>query len=658
MRGQVLATCAAACCVLLFAGGGSAARLGDSSASAARPPIHYGVADDASKYADDGGAWFYGKLNDARLTENRWTLAFNPATPTTITELPFLQRAAPKAQAAGIHIVLALYSTDASSHDPTTFCAWAAQVATTVQAWGIHDFIVWNEPNTQLYWTPQDGAGAAYEALLARCYDTIHAADPLANVIGMGLSPRASTSASTEPLVFLHDVGAAYDASGRTAPIMDQLAIHPYPNPNSPTDSPDVGYTDTDRYGIPNLDRVKQAVYDAFNGTGQPTTLNGLTFRIDEIGWQTDTTAYPQYVNPENVAVVSETTQVQYLKTMIEKYFACDPTVTDVELFLLVDEKYRNGKDETGKVVGGGWQSGLLTAGGEGVSQPKLAYSDAGLTFDRDSGRAACHGAMTNWTPKPESATLSVDFGKFDPKVNAKVLITSYGIGASSVSVTSSVPYRYQFGSSDYEGEGYPDWFQASGQAGSGTNTITFTGYPVPGPLLLRVWPQGSATPQDFRSASRVFNSANLVSMYRSGALGAYISNQDEFEGFLTYLQSVGTLPYVDCAGGSDTCTILAVLSQLTGRTVQSAGAASAKVYRASVRLKPGARGRPTLRTKGLKPGRYSLTITVTRGTAKASVTLRPLLLDAKGRLANGKHKAKQPAPKKSKKPAPKKTKH
>ena len=32
--------------------------------------------------------------------------------------------------------------------------------------------------------------------------------------------------------------------------------------------------------------------------------------------------------------------------------------------------------------------------------------------------------------------------------------------------------------------------------------------------------------------------------------------------------------------------------------------------------------------------------------------------LDAKGRLANGKHKAKQPAPAKSKKPAPKKTKH
>ena len=54
----------------------------------------------------------------------------------------------------------------------------------------------------------------------------------------MGLSPRASTSDSNEPLVFLRDVGEAYRASGRTKPIMDQLSIHPYPNPGNPTDGP------------------------------------------------------------------------------------------------------------------------------------------------------------------------------------------------------------------------------------------------------------------------------------------------------------------------------------------------------------------------------------------------------------------------------------
>jgi hypothetical protein len=180
---------------------------------------------------------------------------------------------------------------------------------------------------------------------------------------------------------------------------MDQLSVHPYPNPNSPTDSPDVGYAVTNNYGVSNLDRVKQAVYDAFNGTGQPTTVSGLTFRIDELGWQTDTTSYPQYYNQENVKVISEQRQADYLKTTAEKYFACDPTVTDVELFLLGDEPTRNGRSQDGStVLGGGWQSGLLTAGGQGVAQPKPAYSQ--LAADFAAGRGACKGAQVVWTPR------------------------------------------------------------------------------------------------------------------------------------------------------------------------------------------------------------------------------------------------------------------
>ena len=33
---------------------------------------------------------------------------------------------------------------------------------------------------------------------------------------------------------------------------------------------------------------------------------------------------------------------------MATKYFACDPTVVGVQLFLLVDEKYRNGRRRDG----------------------------------------------------------------------------------------------------------------------------------------------------------------------------------------------------------------------------------------------------------------------------------------------------------------------
>jgi len=369
---------------------------------AAAPPINYGVADDTGKYAEDGGAWFNSQLKGANLVEERWTLSFDPANPTAIAELPFLQRSAPRAQADGIHVVLALYGRPATAHDPAAFCAWAATVASTVKAWGINDFIVWNEPNTALYWSPQDsGAPAAYEALLAQCYDSIHAADAQATVIGFGLSPRSNGPSQTAPIPFIAGVGAAYRASGRTAPIMDQMSIHPYPNPNSPTDSPDVGYTATNNYGVPNLDRVKQALYDAFNGTSQPTTVDGLTFRIDELGWQSDTSAYSQYYHPENVKVVSEQQQADFIKETVQKYFACDPTVTDVEWFLLVDEATRDGRDQNGNVIGGGWQSGFLTAGGQGVSTPKVAYSQDAPLFAQ--GRAACTGAQISWSPKGSS---------------------------------------------------------------------------------------------------------------------------------------------------------------------------------------------------------------------------------------------------------------
>lgn len=393
-------------CALLATGvaGATTGRTGSGVRATAAPALNWGVADDAAKYADDGGSWIYGQLHGANLTENRWTVTWDPTHPTAINELPFLQRAAPKAQAAGIHVILALYGRPATANDPVAFCAWAANVAATAKDWGIHDFVVWNEPNTALFWSPQDaGAPAKYEALLAQCYDAIHAADSQARVIGLGLSPRSNGPSQTAPLTFLAGVGAAYKASGRQAPIMDQLSIHPYPNPNSPTDSPDVGYTVPTYFGVSNLDRVKQAVYDAFNGTKQPTTLNGLTFRIDELGWQTDTTTYSQYYNQENVKVISEQQQADYLKTTAEKWFACDPTVTDVELFLLADEPTRNGKSQDGStVLGGGWQSGLLTAGGEGVSQPKAAYTQ--LASDFAAGRSACKGAMVSWTPNGSSS--------------------------------------------------------------------------------------------------------------------------------------------------------------------------------------------------------------------------------------------------------------
>jgi hypothetical protein len=44
-------------CALVLSAAGAA-----SAARADAAPIAWGAADDASKFADDGGAWFYGEL--------------------------------------------------------------------------------------------------------------------------------------------------------------------------------------------------------------------------------------------------------------------------------------------------------------------------------------------------------------------------------------------------------------------------------------------------------------------------------------------------------------------------------------------------------------------------------------------------------------------
>src|SRR5438094_5216452 len=119
---------------LLLPAAGVAPAIGATGGDA--PAIAWGAADDASKFADDGGAWFYHELEGANLSQNRWTVAFDPSNPTAIKELPFLERAAPAAQAAGVRIILVLYSLKGSEHDPAQFCTWAQQVVQAVNQWG------------------------------------------------------------------------------------------------------------------------------------------------------------------------------------------------------------------------------------------------------------------------------------------------------------------------------------------------------------------------------------------------------------------------------------------------------------------------------------------------------------------------------------------
>jgi hypothetical protein len=349
----------------------------------------FGVADDAGKFADDGGAAFDTGLLSGGMTEDRWTVTFD-GDPTTIDDQPFLDRAVPVASANGVTVILSLFPAHALAPDPATFCQWVGSVATRYPT--VTKFIVGNEVNATRFWSPQHTVGDpnagpdTYEQTLAQCYDVLKAINPSIEVIGMGLAPRSVSASSTKPLDFIRAVGSAYRKSHRTAPLMDALAVHPYPNPNaSPPPPPDrAAYEDPGFYGIVQLDRVKQAVYDAFRGTPQPTTRNGLHLVVDEIGYQSNETGNPQYTGTESSPTVTETQQATYYARVVQM-FSCDPTVSDVLFFHLVDESNLNVTPTSG-----GWQSGLEYP--DGTPKPSLAAVHAAIT-------AGCTGRLVTWAP-------------------------------------------------------------------------------------------------------------------------------------------------------------------------------------------------------------------------------------------------------------------
>src|SRR5205823_13687232 len=174
----------------------------------------------------------------------------------------------------------------------------------------VQNFIVGNEPNVNRFWQPQyvngqDAAGVDYEHTLAYSYDALKVARPDAIVWGPAISSRGNDNAnafsnpSHSPVWFIKYMGDAYRASGRTKPIMDEFSMHPYP-PVQDTD-PFSKPFQWPQAGAANLNRVKQALWDAFNGTGQPvpaeqpggatTTFtpagSALPIDLDEVGKQT-----------------------------------------------------------------------------------------------------------------------------------------------------------------------------------------------------------------------------------------------------------------------------------------------------------------------------------------------------------------------------------
>ena len=239
-----------------------------------------GANDDSAKFEDDAGAALYGRMSELGLRRTVIGVRFVPSEAVVIQDKQLLDRAIASATDAGLRVVLAVYpypprELEAGLGSPSMFASYVGVLASIYPQ--VRQFVIGNEPNQPAFWRPQfDAAGnnlsaPSFGPYLAAAYDTLKSVDPEISVVGVGLSPRgndrptARNNISTSPVRFLRALGAWYRRSGRTKPLMDAFSFHPYPN--EATDPLERGYQ-WPNAGFANLDRMKQALWDAFNGTG------------------------------------------------------------------------------------------------------------------------------------------------------------------------------------------------------------------------------------------------------------------------------------------------------------------------------------------------------------------------------------------------------
>jgi hypothetical protein len=321
--------------------------------ASATPAADFGANDDTGKYAADGGAGFYSSMAGLGLKQTVITVRWAPTDPAALLERSLLDVTVPAAALAGLKIVFATYpypprDIESGAARPEAFATWLAALARDYPS--VKQYVVGNEPNQPAFFRPQfrNGKQASAERFgefLAAGYDALKSVDRAIVVVGVGLSPRgndrpeAKSNISTSPVRFLAALGRWYRRSGRTEPLMDGFSFHPYPN--RATDPLEQGYP-WPAAGFANLARIKQSLWDAFVGTPQATTVEGLKLYLDEVGWQVDTTGLPGYEGRENVAVTDETTQADVYRKLV-KLAQCDPDIAEVNVFGFVDDSLRTG---------------------------------------------------------------------------------------------------------------------------------------------------------------------------------------------------------------------------------------------------------------------------------------------------------------------------
>jgi hypothetical protein len=263
--------------------------------------------------------------------------------------------------------------------DPRLFAQFATAVATRYAA-DVDRYMIWNEPNQQIWLRPQGlctrsgrtchpVAPALYRGLVRAAYPAIKAADPTAQVLMGELAPIGRTTGglrrSLKPLAFLRAMACVdrrlHSIRGGTcrgfrAATADAFGYHPHSVRRAPT-QPNRDRDEAQLADLPRLERL----LDGLTRRHRLRVAGGGRFALylTEFGYQTNP--------PDDLVGVTLPTQARWLQQ--SAYVAWrDPRVHNLTQYEWEDEPVRESAD---LLALSGWQSGLFFE--DGSAKPSAA---------------------------------------------------------------------------------------------------------------------------------------------------------------------------------------------------------------------------------------------------------------------------------------------